>query len=536
VLNLHDRTPGAGVPAQPDRLDRTFHYDPLYRLLAANGRECQLLLPEPWNAAPRCQNPDGTLLYSEAYAYDPTDNLARLEHVAEGNTFTRTLELLQGTNRLASLHVGNTAYAYHYDANGNMTHETEARIFTWDHRNCLMNVTGEILENQQAAFSSVYSYDSAGQRVKQVLRSQDGLASAIITIDGLFEVQRMGSGAEKVENSLHHILDLNRRIALVRVGPALPDDPAPATQYLLADHLYSSNVVIGQDGAWLNREEYTPFGETSFGSFVHKRFRYSSKERDDGSGFYYYGARYLSPWLGRWISPDPSGTTDGLNLYAFVKSNPLTLIDNDGHVSHVATTPRRSTRRRAVVNISIRGILVDDTAAGNITLAQRRALIRQLSAQFARSYSRTDHTNNVEYRGTLTLRAAGPIQQSDHVYRIVDPGNIPGTNGNVGVLGRAPFYQNVIYISSITIPRIPATAGVYANTGKTTTGLGTLERTGTHEAGHSLGLRHPTIGTRNRNLMHQTGQPNAGMRLRSRQLRRIARHYNQGRMNQGAQH
>jgi RHS repeat-associated protein len=28
-----------------------------------------------------------------------------------------------------------------------------------------------------------------------------------------------------------------------------------------------------------------------------KRYRYTSKERDDSSGLCYYGARYLAPWL-----------------------------------------------------------------------------------------------------------------------------------------------------------------------------------------------------------------------------------------------
>jgi RHS repeat-associated protein len=33
------------------------------------------------------------------------------------------------------------------------------------------------------------------------------------------------------------------------------------------------------------------------------------------SGLSYYGARYLAPWLTRWISPDSAGAVDGLNLY-----------------------------------------------------------------------------------------------------------------------------------------------------------------------------------------------------------------------------
>jgi RHS repeat-associated protein len=40
----------------------------------------------------------------------------------------------------------------------------------------------------------------------------------------------------------------------------------------------------------------------------------------------YYGARYLAPWLTRWISPDSAGTVAGLNLYVYVGNNPLKYI------------------------------------------------------------------------------------------------------------------------------------------------------------------------------------------------------------------
>jgi RHS repeat-associated protein len=52
-----------------------------------------------------------------------------------------------------------------------------------------------------------------------------------------------------------------------------------------------------------------------------KRYRYTGKERDDSSGLCYYGARYLAPWLTRWISPDAAGAVDGLNLYVYVDNN-----------------------------------------------------------------------------------------------------------------------------------------------------------------------------------------------------------------------
>jgi RHS repeat-associated protein len=64
-----------------------------------------------------------------------------------------------------------------------------------------------------------------------------------------------------------------------------------------------------------------------------KRFRYLGKERDEESGLYYYGARYYAPWLARFTSADPKGIDDGLNAFAYVRNNPIRLVDPDGRES-----------------------------------------------------------------------------------------------------------------------------------------------------------------------------------------------------------
>ena len=50
---------------------------------------------------------------------------------------------------------------------------------------------------------------------------------------------------------------------------------------------------------------------------------------------YYHGARYYAPWLCRWTAPDPAGMVDGVNLYEYVKGNPVRLRDPDGMESDV---------------------------------------------------------------------------------------------------------------------------------------------------------------------------------------------------------
>ena len=90
------------------------------------------------------------------------------------------------------------------------------------------------------------------------------------------------------------------------------------------------SIVADNTGQFINREEYTPYGETGFGSFARKRYRFNGKERDGESGLNYHGARYYAPWIARWVSCDPAGAVDGLNLYAYVGGNPVSFTDKQG--------------------------------------------------------------------------------------------------------------------------------------------------------------------------------------------------------------
>jgi RHS repeat-associated protein len=227
------------------------------------------------------------------------------------------------------MEVGNSTFAYSFDANGNMRAETTSRHFEFNHADQL-KVFRTQTEGAEPSVHAHYLYDASGQRVKKLVRKQGGQVEITHYIDGVFEHHRWGSGAQASENNHIHVSDDKQRIALVRLGPAHPDDRGPAVQFHLGDHLGSSNVIVDEAGALVNREEFTPYGETSFGSFAKKRYRFTGKERDEESGLSYHTARYYAASVGRWTSPDPTGIKSGQNLYAYALGNPVSLIDPRG--------------------------------------------------------------------------------------------------------------------------------------------------------------------------------------------------------------
>ena len=103
------------------------------------------------------------------------------------------------------------------------------------------------------------------------------------------------------------------------------------TREFFSDALGSTVALADTSGAVQTSYTYEAFGGTTqTGSASTNSYKYTGRE-DDGTGLYYYRARYYSPRLQRFISEDPIGFRGGdQNLYAYVRVNPISSIDPNG--------------------------------------------------------------------------------------------------------------------------------------------------------------------------------------------------------------
>jgi RHS repeat-associated protein len=92
--------------------------------------------------------------------------------------------------------------------------------------------------------------------------------------------------------------------------------------YYFADHLGTARIITNAGGTILNDSDFYPFGgERPIVSSSGNAYKFTGKERDIESGLDYFGARYDSSSLGRFMSPDAGpfdlSNPQSLNRYVY---------------------------------------------------------------------------------------------------------------------------------------------------------------------------------------------------------------------------
>jgi len=178
------------------------------------------------------------------------------------------------------------------------------QTITWDVENRPVTITG----------GASFVYDGDGNRVKKTEGGQ-----TVLYINKYYE-KNLTTGEA---TTYYYPGD---RLVAKRTGTAL--------QYIHEDHLTGTSVVSASTGSFVSSIKYLPFGETRSGDVpTDRKF---TGQRLDGTGlYYYYGARYYDPAIGRFISAGsitPSlMNPQSLSRYSYVLNNPLRYTDPTRH-------------------------------------------------------------------------------------------------------------------------------------------------------------------------------------------------------------
>ena len=278
-------------------------------------------------------------LYTRIYSYDRGGNLTHVRHIAPAtdNSYTIDVTVSSRTNRavLHALTQEPDEVDALFDAGGHQLQLQPGQPPTWTVRGELLQVGDETTSSQEH-----YRYGSDGMRLRKVNvqhTTKDVQTLKVTYLPGL--ELRTTYQSERVTEELHTVVVGESGQAQVRVlhwETGRPTDISDnQVRYSYDNLIGSSGLEVNANGEVLSYEEYYPFGGTAIWAASnlveadYKTVRYSGKERD-ATGLYYYGYRYYQPWVCRWLSADPAGAIDGLNLFRMVRNNPVTLADAKG--------------------------------------------------------------------------------------------------------------------------------------------------------------------------------------------------------------
>jgi RHS repeat-associated protein len=121
--------------------------------------------------------------------------------------------------------------------------------------------------------------------------------------------------------------------------------PVTTLYYVHADHLNTPRMLTTADanGTVVWRWDSEPFGSTlanadpdQDGQPIAFNLRFPGQYFDAETQLHYNYFRDYEPSLGRYVQSDPIGLAGGLNTYAYVSNNPLSLVDPSGKVGVLA--------------------------------------------------------------------------------------------------------------------------------------------------------------------------------------------------------
>ncbi|WP_030127948.1 RHS repeat-associated core domain-containing protein [Pseudomonas sp. QTF5] len=243
----------------------------------------------------------------ESFAHDPAGNLLMQDRpgpmTVKGNRL-----LMQGDRH------------YDYDAFGNLTRErrgTAQQLVTEYSYDCQHRLIGVTTPDGRC---SSYRYDAFGRRIKKTV---DGK-----TTEFFWQGDQVVAESSK-EHYRSYVYEPGSFRPLAMLDGKGPRQACPF--YYQLDHLGTPQELTDYSGDIIWAARYTAYGRlTRLNRDTHQildqPLRFQGQYFDAETGLHYNRHRYYNPDVGRYLTPDPSKLTGGLNGYQYTR-NPAGWVD-----------------------------------------------------------------------------------------------------------------------------------------------------------------------------------------------------------------
>ena len=285
----------------------------------------------------------------DTYAYDGIGNLLESSSLSATNLYSANC--LNQYASISNLCASAPLRELSYDLNGNLTtnilHSPFSILhsYSYDTANRLKTVSS----NGVLLVTSFY--DAQGRRVRKITPEATTtffyddwnlVEERIENTNGTSSLIRYCWGRDLSGNSK----DAGGIGGLLYVSICNSSTPNSSTQQLYVP-FYDNNGNITHycdaQGNVVASYTYDAFGNTvsQSGPMADDfAFRFSTKYYDSKTGLYYYGYRYYSPMLMRWLNRDPIEEQGGVNLYVFCGNGAMAAFDPLGRKCTLVSGPR----------------------------------------------------------------------------------------------------------------------------------------------------------------------------------------------------